>query len=375
MSKTCRGRTSGAFSRRELLRCGAWGATASLAASVRAGEPPQPLTPAEREAFRLEEWLAQPPSGFSPWILPGVVAKAEAKGDFASMMQPNQLWPRPEVAERLLERAMTDLTGAPHLKGALARFIHPKDTVAIKVNGIAGQVGHTMAVNFEVIDPLVRALIALGIPASKVTVYEQYPTYLMGNRVNVRKWQLPEGVQTGTHNNRDHVMPRIEVFKSIPTRYCRFFTDASAVIDMTMMKDHSICGFTGALKNITHGNIENPQHHHDHRASPQIAVLYNHPIVQSRVRLHITDAFKVTYDKGPLDKDPRTRVPHGAIYASTDPVALDTIGLEVIDQERIARGGMTLKKAGRHPHYIQQAAEMGIGIHDMNAIRLKTAVI
>jgi len=180
---------------------------------------------------------------------------------------------------------------------------------------------------------------------------------------------------TGTHNNKDHVMPPIHVFEKVPTRYCRIFTDATAVIDMTMMKDHSLCGFTGALKNITHGNIDNPHKHHAHNAHPQIALLYNHPIVQSRVRLHIVDAFKIIYDKGPLDKDPKMRVPHGAVYASTDPVALDTVGWRVIDDERKARGGMTLEKAGRIPRYIQRAAELGIGIHDFNEIRLRSVTI
>lgn len=339
---------------------------------------PGALFPEEARAdagFDLSAWVAKPPAGFSPFAAPGLVTKVEAKGDFASMMQPNQLWPKADVARRLVERALTDLTGAPNAKEAMSRFVHPKDVVAIKVNGIAGQIGHTMAVNFEVILPVVEAVLKVGVPADKITVYEQYPTYLMGSRVNVRKWKLPAGVLTGTHNNRDHVMPEIHVFESVPTKYCRIFTDATAVIDMTMMKDHSLCGFTGALKNITHGNINNPHKHHAHQASPQIALLYNHPIVQSRVRLHITDAFKIIYDKGPLDKDPRMRVAHGAIYASTDPVALDTVGWRVIDEERKARGGRTLIASGRDPRYIRRAAELGVGVHDWNQIRLKTATI
>lgn len=329
----------------------------------------------EAQAFRLEDWVAHPPDGFAPFLAPGLVAKAEAKGDYASMMQPNQLWPKPEVARRLVERALTDLTGAPNMTAAMARFVHPKDIVAIKVNGISGQVGHTVAVNYEVILPVVEALLALGVPPGAITVYEQYPTYLMGTRVNVRSWRLPDGVLTGTHNNRDHVMPRIAIFERVPTRYCRIFTDATAVIDMTMMKDHSLSGFTGAMKNITHGNVENPEDHHMHRAAPQIALLYAHPIVQSRVRLHLVDAFKIIYDKGPLDKDPRTRAPHGAIYASTDAVALDTIGALVIDEERKKRGGMTLAEAGRAPGYLSRAADLALGVHERSLIRLRSAVI
>lgn len=357
------------ISRRRALGVG------SMVAWAAWGRPSLAAEQGDAAGFSLDRWVARAPDGFLPWVAPGMVVKVEAKGDFPSMMQPNQLWPKAEVAERLLERALTELTGAPNFEAALGRFVHPKDVVAVKVNGIAGQVGHTMAVNFELVDRLVRGLLAVGVPAPQITVYEQYPTYLMGCRINVRQFKLPTDVRTGTHNNRDHVMPKIAVYKNVLTRYCRLFTEATCVIDMTMMKDHSLCGFTGALKNITHGNVDNPHHHHDHQASPQIAALYNHPIVQSRVRLHITDAFKITYDKGPLDKDPRTRVPHGAIYVSTDPVALDTIGHGVIDKERLARGGMTLEKAGRLPHYIRQAAEMGIGVHDLNAIRLRTVTI
>lgn len=356
------------LNRREMIRASVTalaGSSALLGVSARATEA----------ALDPDTLVAKLPAGFSPFRSPGLVTKAAAKGDYASMMQPNQLWPKAEIARSLLERAMTDLTGASNLVESMKRLIHPSDTVAVKVNGISGQVGHTVAVNFELILPVVESLLALGVPANKITVYEQYPTYLMGTRVNVRDWQLPAGVQTGTHNNLDVAMPQLRIFENVPTRYCRIFTEATAVIDMTMMKHHSICGFTGAMKNITHGNIDNPHKHHAHQASPQIALLYSHPIVQSRVRLHITDAFKLIYDKGPLDKDPRMRFPHGAVYASTDAVALDTVGARVIDEARIERGGMTLERAGRKPTYMERAANLGVGLHDWNDIRLRSVII
>jgi uncharacterized protein (DUF362 family) len=316
---------------------------------------------AEAAGPSLDALIAAPPAAFSPLNAPGKVTKVAAKGDFASIMQPNQLWPKAEVAKRLLEKAMMQFTGAPDLNAAMGRFISKDDTVAIKVNGIAGQTGATMATNFELILPVVEAVLAVGVPAEKITVYEQFPNFLAA-----------AGVKTGTHNNNDHRMPDIRVYQGIKTRYCRFFTEASAVIDMTQIKDHSICGYTGTLKNITHGNINNPHEHHATNASPQIALLYNHPIVTSRVRLHITDAFKVTYDQGPLDKNPKTRIPHGAVYVSTDPVAMDTVGWNVIEAERKQRGLKTLKDAGREPRYIKTASDLGLGVHDLNAIRLDT---
>lgn len=319
--------------------------------------------------------VARPPEGFEPLRLPGIVTKAEAKGAYSDFMQPNLLWPKAEVARRLLERALTDLTHKPNLVSALGCFVHPADRVAIKVNGISGQTGHTVATNFEVLLPLVEGILELGVPPERLVVYEQYPAYLYGCRINIGRTRLPDGVRALTHNNEKATMEPLVVYRNIPTRYCAAFTDATAVIALDMMKDHSLCGFTGALKNVTHGTILNPHDHHAHLASPQIALLYKNPIVTSRVRLHVTDAFKVIFDKGPLDKDPRTRAPHGAIYASTDPVALDRIGAQVIDAERLRRGGVSLAKAGRPPRYIEQAANLGLGVFDDNDISLRSVVI
>jgi uncharacterized protein (DUF362 family) len=356
-------RTTG-FSRRELMRAGALAAGSAGASALFS----RTLLAADASVDSL---VAKPPSGFAPLNVPGKVVKVSAKGDFASIMQPNLLWPKADIAKRLLEKAMMEFTGASNLVEAMKKFIHKDDVVAIKPNGIAGQKGATMATNYELVLPIVEACIALGVAPDRITVYEQFPGFLIGTRVATKNCPLPAGVQTGTHDNKKHPMPEITIYQGIPTKYCKFFLDATAVIDLTMIKDHSICGYTGTMKNITHGNINNPQDHHAHNASPQIAMLYNHPIVTSRVRLHITDAFKVMYDKGPLDRDPKTRIPHGAVYVATDPVAMDTIGSQVVEEERKTRNLKTLKQAQREPRYIKTGADLGLGVHDLNRINLK----
>jgi hypothetical protein len=327
------------------------------------------------EAQAIQVGAATPPSGFKPLNVPGKIVKVTKGNDFPSLMQPNLLWPKPEVARQMLEKALTAYTGAPNIETALGKFIHKDDVVAVKVNGIAGQTGATMAVNFELIQPVVEGLVKLGVPPERITVYEQYGSYMLGTRVGRKGNQLPEKVKTGIHGNNDAVMKSLAVFENVKTKYVRFLTEATAVIDMTQIKDHSICGYTGCLKNMTHGSIINPHEHHAHHASPQIAVLYAHEIMTSRVRLHITDGFKIIYDQGPLDKNPKRRIPHGAVYVSTDPVAMDTMGWQVIEQARQENGLKSLTRAGREPTYIAKASDLGLGVHDKNKIRLQEVAL
>jgi uncharacterized protein (DUF362 family) len=316
--------------------------------------------------------LAHPPASFVPLALPGKVAKATAKGDFASIMQKNQMWPKPEVAKRMLEQALMELTGAPNLVEAMKKFIHKDDLVAIKPNGIAGS---GMSTSFELILPVVEACIACGVPANHITVYEQFTSYMLSTRVGAPKYDLPKGVAIAVHNNKDFTMPGVKIYEGITTKYCRPMVASTAIINMGLVKDHGICGYTGALKNMTHGSINNPEAHHAHYANPQIAMLYAHPIMTSRVRLHIADGFRLMYDRGPLLKDPNTVVPHGTVYAATDPVALDTYGSEMVDKERKAHKLRTLAEVGRASKYIQTAGELGLGIADLNRIKVKSVEV
>lgn len=313
---------------------------------------------------------AKPPAGFVPLSIPGRIVKVSK----SNVLQPNGLWPTEEAARVMLERAMTELTGTTSLGAAFAKFVHKDDKVAIKVNGIAGQKGATMASNKELVLEVVRGVIAAGVPATSIVVFEQYPSFLAGTRVADRTGRMdpafPAGIRAFIHENKDAVMPEIRVM-GIPTKFVRPFTEATAVIDVSLIKDHSICGYTGCLKNITHGATINPHAFHEHNASPQIAALYAQDVVKSRVRLHVVDGFKLIYDQGPLDKNKKRRVPHESVYVTTDPVAMDTIGWGVVEKWRKENGLPTLQQARREPTYIRIASELGLGVHDLNRIAMR----
>jgi uncharacterized protein (DUF362 family) len=313
---------------------------------------------------------AKPPAGFVPLTIPGKIVKVSK----ANTLQANNLWPTEEAARAMLQRVMAELTGLSDLGAAFGKFVHKDDKVAIKPNGIAGKNGATMASNKELVLEVVKGVMAAGVPAANIVIYEQYPSFLAGTRIASKKGEMdpafPAGITATVHENKDATMPEIQV-EGIGTKFVRPFTDATAVINVGLIKDHSICGYTGCLKNITHGSTINPHAFHEHNASPQIAALYAQDVVKSRVRLHIVDGFKLIYDEGPLDTNKKRRVPHEAVYATTDPVAMDVVGWAVVEEWRKNNGLPTLKDAGREPTYIRTAGDLGLGVADKNRISVR----
>jgi len=310
---------------------------------------------------------AAPPPGFTPFTAPGKIVKVSKSGS----LQANKVYPEPNAAKDMLAKALTEFTGEPDMPKAIGRFIHKDDKVCVKVNGIAMR---NHATSKELVLPFLEALIASGVPAERITVLEQYGSYLQGTRINEKN--VPAGVKISIHANGDATMPeRLIPGTGVRTKFCRALTESTAVVNFSLIKDHSICGYTGCLKNVTHGSTINPHDFHQHNASPQIAALYAQDVMKSRVRLHITDGFKLIYDGGPLDKNPDRRVGHGSVYVTTDPVAMDTIGWNEVEKWRADKKLPTLTKAGREPSYIRIAGELGLGVADKEQIRMREVTL
>jgi uncharacterized protein (DUF362 family) len=339
--------------RRELL----------IGATVGAGVLALGAEASAQSADAAVNFAATPPAGFTPWTQSGKVVRVTKPGS----MRPGGLFPKVEDAAAMVERAVRELTGEGSLAAAWRKFVHPNDTVGIKVNGLGLR---NMASNKEVVYAIVNGVIAAGVPAANIVVLEQWSGFLSATRV-VRS-ELPAGVRTHVHTGTD-VSPETRV-PSGRTRFSRGLLGCTAIIGVPLVKDHSLSGFTGAMKNVTHGLVKNPEDFHRNRdglnsRNRNIPDLYAHDAIRSRVRLHIMDAFKVLYDRGPQD-NPSARVVYEAVMASTDPVALDTIGAEIVDQFRTQNGMRTLERSGRGARYLAHAEAMGLGVAERSRINL-----
>jgi hypothetical protein len=310
---------------------------------------------------------AAPPAGFVPFSAPGKIVKVTKAG----CLQPNKLYPKEDDARVMLERAMTELTGKADLVAAVREFVHPADLVVVKVNGIALK---NMSTSKELVVPFVKAMVDAGIPADHITLLEQYQGFFNGTRITQR--DLPPGVKISIHNGSDATMPeRLIAGTGVSVKFCKALTESTAVINFPLIKDHGICGYTGCLKNMTHGCQNAPENFHVHHASPQIALLYAQDVIKTRVRLHVTDGFKLMADGGPLYRKPEHVIPHESVYVTTDPVAMDTIGLGLVNKARADHHLPTLEAAGRPADYIRAAADLGLGIGDEARIQLQTVTL
>ncbi len=316
---------------------------------------------------RPSTFAAVPPAGFVPFNAPGRIVKV-TKDD---CLQVNKLYPKPEDAKAMFERAVQELTGKPDVVSAMRQFIHPDDVVVVKLNGIALQ---NMSTNKELVLPILDALIAVGVKPEKITVSEQWGSYLIGTRVSEKN--VPAGVKINIHNNTDATMDdRLIPGTGLKTKFVKCLTDSTAVINVALLKDHSIPGYTGMIKNMAQGVQTHPAQFHGHHASPQLAMLYAQDVIKSRVRLCVTDGFKIMIDGGPKWNQPRYVFPHEAVYVTTDPVAMDTIGSNLVDKMRVDKGLPTLAAAGRPPAYIKTAADLGLGVGDLNQIQMREVAI
>jgi uncharacterized protein (DUF362 family) len=230
-----------------------------------------------------------------------------------------------------------------------------------------------MATNKELVLPFVEAMIAAGVAPTSITLLDQYPGFFQATRIKPK--DVPAGVVISWHSNNDATMDWRDIPGGGRAKFVRVLTEATALVNFSLVKDHSIQGFTGAMKNMTHGCNVNPQDFHQRHGSPQIAMLAAQDVLRSRLRLCILDGFKLMAHGGPLWKQPQYVVPHESVYVSTDPVAVDAVGWAEVEKARAGFGLKSLKDEDREPAYIAAAADLGVGIADPKKITLRDVTL
>jgi uncharacterized protein (DUF362 family) len=138
--------------------------------------------------------------------------------------------------------------------------------------------------------------------------------------------------------------------------------DLTAVISLGRLKDHGLAGVTLSMKNW-YGSVNNPNKLHAEGCAPYVPHLVAHPLVREKLRLSIVDGSTGQCHGGP-GRAPGWDWPFHGFLASTDPVALDTVGWQALEAQRQEVGLPTLAEEERAPRYIAGAAKLGLGVDD-----------
>ena len=144
-------------------------------------------------------------------------------------------------------------------------------------------------------------------------------------------------------------------------------------VNIPVLKDHSIAGLSAGMKNM-YGAIHNPNKFHADCCDPSCAHVNNLAPIRQNHRLTIIDAIRVQYDGGP-GYMAQFMVPFGALVISTDLVAADRIGLEILEKLRKDNGRPPLAQTGREVKYLKTAKAIGLGEEDISRIEIKVLTV
>jgi uncharacterized protein (DUF362 family) len=276
-----------------------------------------------------------------------------------------RFFPHAAAAKEMVERAISAIAGVADVKKAWGRFITKDDRVGIKINVLGGRFAGTMR---EVVEPIVDGVRAVGVPDENIMIYDQYDGYMRAARY---AWQAQPGkLRVINHEVLGYEKALTDSGGGGIGRLAKTLTWTTAVINVPVIKDHDLAGVTCAMKNMVCGNVERPplMHQHIHTA---LAHFYALEAIRGRVRLTICDGSFCMYEGGP-QYNPGSLVSHDCVYATTDPVAMDAIALEVIDGLRVENKLRRLEKSGRPATFLKVAEDLGLGIASRDRIHLET---
>jgi hypothetical protein len=91
--------------------------------------------------------------------------------------------------------------------------------------------------------------------------------------------------------------------------------------------------------------------------------------IRSKLRIHIVNALRVVYQGGP------TVVPegvwtHAGLIVSTDPVAADATGIDLLNEQRARAKLPPIGDDQAHIPHIHAAAQRGLGTDDQDYIQV-----
>jgi uncharacterized protein (DUF362 family) len=341
-------------------------------------------------------------SAFKPSANPGM--PGPYRGSVVSVKADKSIDPQAEkvdatVVTEMVRRGMTALTGeaAPH--DAWRKFFVPSDVIGIKVNcsGAPGICSHPL-----VVAEIVRNLVSVDVKPSQIYIYERFKNQM--DTVGYDRY-VPQGVNVvaaeNTRSQMNNYDPRtyveVDFFGEEDTRsnLIRLVTERfTKIINVPNMKDHGAAGVTGCLKNIAYGDFSNVARSHRNEKTNTfsfIGTLANVEPLRSITVLQVMEGLRGVWHGGPFSPSRKFRFYPKQMMFGTDPVAMDRLLIDVIDNKRKSEGATSvwdrtpinvkpgrgysddpnIQRFIREPGHIEYSSKLGLGLYDREKIRVK----
>jgi uncharacterized protein (DUF362 family) len=294
------------------------------------------------------------------------------------------------AVKAMLSAGMRELTGCSQDKDAWSQFISSDDIVGIKVNCSGAPEINS---NPELISAIAESVLALGVPPEHVYIYDRF-----ANQMRIVKFEdrVPRGVKTVTaEHSRGSILGydpatyvEVNFFGEEDTRSNLFRMVSETftkIINVPTMKEHRAAGVTGCLKNISYGSFSNVARSHEREKSNTysfIGTLASVEPLRSRTVLNIMDGLRSLWQGGPFLQSPKFLFFPKQIVVGTDPVALDHLLIDMIEQKRSQEGAPSIFNRSREhlrfqpeldpnynsfirePGHVEYASHLGLGIYD-----------
>jgi hypothetical protein len=338
-----------------------------------------------------------------PGPYPGRVVSVKA----ANCLDPSGDNFNAEVIRAMMSRGMCELTKQKKPIDAWKRFFNPSDIVGIKVN--AG--GRPWVISSPpIVAECVRNLMEIGLKPEQIYIYERFDDQLM--QCDYAKY-VPAGVhihaaeKVNRNTDRKNYDPNVYVeanfFGEEDTRsnLMKLVSQTvTKIINIPNVKDHGAVGATGCLKNIAYGSFSNVARTHSNGVSHTysfVGTLAAVEPVKSKTVLQILDGIRGVWHAGPFAETKKYVFYPKQILFGTDPVAIDRLLLDIVDNERKARGAISIWNRDRNtldvnngkrrdddpntniiirePGHVEYAGKLSLGVSELKKIRVKELLV
>ena len=184
------------------------------------------------------------------------------------------------ILEKMLAQTLTKVTGRKNPKDAWLSLVKPNEVIGLVPTN------HLNPTHDEVVDVVKSSLVDAGIPKDKIRLAQGGPSYAK---------------------------------------------ECDALIALPALKAHWLTGIGTVLKNyIMYSGSPSSYHQSD---SAKLGEIWNLSFVKGKTKLVLVDSLYPLCDKGP-QADPRYQWPYHGLIAGTDPVAVETVCLNIITEKR-----------------------------------------